>query len=36
MVEKCDKDELYKIGVNGMDYAYKHLLWDTIGKIKYG
>lgn len=35
MVEKCDKNQLYDIGIKGMDYAYKHLLWDTIGKTKY-
>ena len=35
LLEKYDKKALYKIGNNGMIYAYKYLLWDQIGKIKY-
>ena len=34
-IEEYDKDFLSEIGINGMKYAYKHLLWDNIGKIEY-
>ena len=34
-LEEYDKDYLSEKGTNGMKYAYKHLLWDNIGKIEY-